>query len=123
MRRSGASWRSRSRANGGRARVAQQPLASGAVGGLDAHRAVDRNEVSVEADAGFIGVKRSGRNQRPPPHRPRGITWTAPMRSLRATLKAFSNSATSVTLSVRTVRPILVAAVSAAVRTADGFPV
>jgi len=42
--------------------VAQQPLAPGAVGGLDAHRTVDGNEVSVEANAGFIGVKRSGRN-------------------------------------------------------------
>jgi len=47
--------------------VAQQPLTPGAVSSRDAHRAVDGNEVSVQANAGFIGVKRSGRNQNPPP--------------------------------------------------------
>ena len=44
-----AGWSSRSwsKANGGRARVPEQPLAPGAVGGRDAHRRIDREAAAV----------------------------------------------------------------------------
>jgi hypothetical protein len=46
--------------------IAQQPLQAGAVGALDAHRSIQRkrsdSDVSVQANAGVAGVKRSGRS-------------------------------------------------------------
>jgi hypothetical protein len=56
----------------GRARaVAQQPLQPDAVVAFDADRSIQRKRsesgVSVEANAGLIGVKRGGRNYKPPP--------------------------------------------------------
>jgi len=57
--------------NGRPRAIAQQPFQAGAVGAFDADRSIQRkrsdSEVSVQANAGFAGVKRSGRSQKPPP--------------------------------------------------------